>query len=185
MSKMYYVYYDNQTRMINSISNEVNPAYEHAIIVPFEDIENFLEGRWQTNDFKIDYIVGSTELSIIANVDQKFNFNSSEFSLITETDEYAEFIVEWNAVKKCWNFMLDDVYKKTFKGIYNSQLSFFVTLESDLDFLIRVISISADELQYKPYITVPFDTEVELDISRISISSKINFKNYKLRVIHE
>jgi len=39
MSKNYYVYYDNKTRDILSVTNEQNSSYEFGIVVDFEDIE--------------------------------------------------------------------------------------------------------------------------------------------------
>lgn len=185
MDNPYYVYYDNKTRNIISVTNQKNDSYDYGIVVSFEEIENFLTGKWHFKDFKVDYLAGSTELKIISNLDQGFNFESHEFGLIDETEKYSEFIVEWNLPNKSWHFQLDSIFKKTFNGVFNSKLLFFVTLESDLDLLVRTIIVDADELMDNYHVTVPFENEIEHEITKISISTRKNFKNYKLKVVYD
>lgn len=185
MANQYYVYYDIRTRDILSITNEQNTSYENGIIVSFEDVENFLEGKWHFKDFKVDYETGSTELKIISNSAQGFDFNTNEFKLIESGNNDADLIIEWNLPKKSWIFSLSQQYKRSFNGVFNSNLMFFITLESDHDFLIRTIYIDADELKRRDFIDISFNTDIENKIEKISISSRMNFKNYNLKVIHE
>jgi hypothetical protein len=185
MSKQYYVYYDNKTKNILSVTNEEDPSYETGIKAEFNEIKNFLNGQWHFKDFLVDYIAGTSDLAIISTVDQSINFENNEFDLIVSKDEDAEFIVEYNIPNRSWYFQLDPVYKTTVKGVFNSKMSFFVTLESDHDFLIRTITIDADQLLANYHICVPFEEPIEQDLSKISISTRMIFKNYKLKVVHE
>jgi hypothetical protein len=183
--KPYYVYYDGKTKGILSILSEKVDMYENAIEVTYEDIEKFLTGEWHIKDFKVDYLDYSSNLSIIGNDDRGFDFKNSEFAIIDKTDDYAEFIVEWNLKKKTWTFKLDNSFRKTYNGMFNSKMPFFITLESDLDFLIRTIEIDAVDLKNKKGTVVPFEYDIELDINKISMASKMNFKNYALRIVNE
>lgn len=185
MAKQYYVYYDNKTKRILSITNEASSVYENGLKVDFEDVEKFLNGTWHVKDFLVDYYAGTSELGILSKVDQSVNFENNEFNLIYEKDGFAEFIVEWNKENKSWYFQLDPGYKATVNGVFNSGLTFFVTLESDHDFLIRTITIDADQLLSNFHVGVPFIESIEEDISKISISTRMIFKNYKLKVVNE
>ena len=182
MSRPYYVYFDSKTKAIISVTNEKSPDYENGIEVEFEDIKNFLEGTWHFSDYVVDYLEGSTKLAVMSNVDKGYIFKNSEFEWITKSDDYAEFIVEWNKLDKCWNFILEESFRKTYNVITSPKLIFFVTLESDFDFLIRTIVVSTEDLVSNEKISVPFNTVLEQDINSISISSKLVFKNYKLTV---
>ena len=94
MDTKYYVYYDKKTKGIVSVSNQLSDLHQDAIVVSFDEIEKFLDGRWHFKDFVIDYIAGTSELAIISNIDQSVNFENNELDLITIKDGFAEFIVE-------------------------------------------------------------------------------------------
>jgi len=120
MDTKYYVYYDKKTKGIVSVSNQLSDLHQDAIVVSFDEIEKFLDGRWHFKDFVIDYIAGTSELAIISNIDQSVNFENNELDLITIKDGFAEFIVEWNLPNSSWYFQLDPSYKTTINGIFNS-----------------------------------------------------------------
>jgi hypothetical protein len=61
-------------------------------------------------------------------------------------------------------------------------LVFFVTLETDFDFLIRTIFVDSVDLISSKQISVPFTTKIEKRIDKISISSKLVFKTYGLKI---
>ena len=185
----YYVYYDKKTGRILSVSNEVNPKYEFGIDVEFEDVQNFLSGAWHFKDYVVDYkrlSNGSTVLAIMATEDQGYTFKSSLFEWITETDNSTECVVEWDEPNQSWNFMLDPMFKKTYNdNLLTPRLIFFVMLEADFDFLIRTIFVDFDDLLSHDKVVVPFETSFEKDIKHVSISSRLVFKNYKLKIIYD
>jgi hypothetical protein len=184
----YYVYYDKKTGAILSATNEKSSVFEHGIEVEFSDIEGLLTG---TQDFK-DYVVGhkrladnTTVLAIIPVGNEGYTFKNNVFEWISE-NPHAECIVEWNRPLSAWSVSLTDNVKNTYKDyILTSKLVFFVTLESDLDFLVRTIYIDLQQLLDTSSIKIPFTTSLEHKIDKISISSKLVFKSYGLKVIHE
>ena len=184
MGKPYYVYYDKKTKAIISVTNEKNPDFEDGIEVEFEDIKNFLEGNWHFKDYIVDYLDSSTKLAVMSKDEQSYIFRNSEFEWIIESDGYSEFVVEWDGPNKSWNFSLEESFRKTYNVITSPRLIFFVTLESDFDFLVRTIIINTEDIVANERVIVPFETDLEHDIKRISISSKLVFKNYKL-VVYE
>jgi hypothetical protein len=184
----YYVYYDKKTGAILSVSNEKSLVFEHGIEVEFSEVEGLLTGP---HDFK-DYVVGhkrladnATVLAIIPIGNEGYTFKNNVFEWISD-NPHAECIVEWNGPLSMWNISLTDAVKNTYKDyILTSKLVFFVTLESDLDFLVRTIYIDLQQLLDSSCVKIPFTTSLEHKIDKISISSKLVFKSYGLKVIHE
>lgn len=183
----YYVYYDKASSKILSITNEKTDKYEYGIEVDLFAVEKFLNGTWHFKDYIVAYPVNSSELAIMSIIEyQGYRFNNNLFEWILESDKDAEFIVEWDGPNQAWNFVLD----KQFKKVYNNNITtpvllFFVTLETDLDFLIRTVPVKVDDLLMLDKVVIPFENNLEKNIGKISISSKMIFKNYKLKVIHD
>lgn len=182
---VYYVYYDAKTKQILSVTNEKSDRYETGIEVEYEDVENFLTGKWVFRDYIIDYQIGSSKLSIHASLDRGYVFKNTELTCIDQHDRGSECIVEWHGPNKCWNFSLDNAYKKVYNGTLSEYCVFFVTLETDFDFLIRTIFIDIDRLLTETVVSIPFETTVEHNINNISISTKMLLKDYTLQITHD
>lgn len=184
----YYVYYDNKTGRICSVGNERNNEYEHGIEVPFEDVENLISGVWKFSDYQVGYKrskSGSAVLGIIVSGDQDNPFRSNAFECITQTSTDSDCIVEWNKVEQAWKIKLSSKFRSTYNSnMLLTKLFFFVTLEGDFDFLVRTITIDMESLLDKD-IVIPFESSMEQQIDKISISTKLVFKTYGLRVINE
>jgi hypothetical protein len=186
----YYVYYDQKTGQILSVTNEVNSKYEHGITVDFKDVEKLISGEWKFNDYKVGYkdTNDSSTLTILSRSDfyLDYSFKNKSIVWVPVTAEEADCMVEWDGPNECWNFYLSEDFKKTYNNnILTSQLTFFVTLETDFDFLIRPIFIMIEDIIKEDIISVPFESALERKIDKISISSKIVFKSYGLRIKHE
>lgn len=186
--RRYYVYYDKKTGAILSATNEKSTVFDHGIEVDFSDIEGLLSGK---DDFK-DLVVGykrlannSTVLAVLPSGVSGVTFRNNVFEWIEE-NPHADCIVEWNGPKSSWKVSLVSAVKNTYTDyILTSKLVFFVTLESDLDFLVRTIYIDLQYLLDQKSVEIPFNTSLEHKIDKISISSKLVFKSYGLKVIHE
>jgi len=183
----YYIYYNKKTGEILSVSNEKSSKYENGIEVEFADAEPFLTGQYQFKDFQIGYHKDSDKPTVLSTTNEfsGYSFNNKVFEWITESKKNAECIVEWNLRDRVWNFSLSREFKNTYNSILASKLVFFVTLENDSDFLIRTIFIATQDLLTSDCVTVPFETDIETRLEKITISSKLVFKNYGLKVIYE
>lgn len=185
----YYVYYDKKSGEILSVTKEKNSRYEYGLTIPYEEAENFLNGTWHFRDYVVGYkrlANNKTTLSVIPVDDQSFSFRNNVFEWITETKKDTDLVVEWNGLKKEWRFYLGNKFKEKFEdNIFTPKLVFFVTLETDLDFLIRTIYVDMQDLVNRDSVVVPFDSNIENSIDKISIGSKLVFKSYGLKVIHE
>lgn len=183
----YFIYYDKKTGEIFSVTNEETDRYETGIEVKFEDVENFLTGKWHFRDYQVGYHKDSKKITVLATTNEYsgYTFNNRVFEWIEESNDYADCTVEWNLKDRVWNFSLSTQFKNTYNSILSPKLVFFVTLENDNDFLIRTIFISTEELLRSVCVTVPFESEIETNLDRIAISSKLVFETYRLKVIYE
>lgn len=186
---MYYVYYDKKSGEILSVTKEKSSKYEYGITISYDEVENFLNGTWHFRDYVVGYkrlANNKTALSIIPVDDQSFSFRNNVFEWITETKKETELVVEWNGPKKEWQFYLGKKFKEKYEdNIFTPKLVFFVTLETDLDFLIRTIYVDMQDLVNRDKVVVPFDSNIENFLGKISIGSKLVFKSYGLKVINE
>jgi len=64
-------------------------------------------------------------------------------------------------------------------------LIFFVTIASDFDFLVRTISVDMQTLLSSTNFEVPFESTIEHQIDKISITSKLVFKSYRLQITND
>lgn len=188
LSPKYYVFYEKRSGKILSVGNEKDSRFEYGIEISFEEIENLLTGKWHFRDYLVGYkrdIDGTSRLGIVPNSEQGYTFKNNIFEWISETTKKTECLVTWNHPEKSWEFSLDDKAKKHYgETMLVPKLVFFVTLESDFDFLIRTIFIDSLDLISSEKISIPFESKIESKIDKISISSKLVFKSYGLRIIN-
>lgn len=182
-----YVYYNKKSGEILSVTNRKDESYEHGIEVAFEDVEKFLTGEWHFSDFQVGYHKGSDKTTILSITSEHsgYAFKNTVFEWISESSDHAECIVEWNFKDQVWNFILSKDFKVANGPMLSPKLVFFVTLDNDPDFLIRTIFVETKDLVNSSCVTVPFESKFEQNIDKIAISSKLVFKNYKLRVVYE
>jgi hypothetical protein len=189
LTPKYYVYYDRKSGKILSVGNEKDDKFENGIETTFAEVENLITGAWKFNDYLVSYkrqADGTLKLAIIPNTDQGYIFKNNIFEWITEYNEKAECQVVWNGVNKSWDFSLSPAIKQVYSdALLAPKLVFFVTLETDFDFLVRTIFIETITLMASENVSVPFTTNVEHKFDKVSISSKLVFKTYGLRVINE
>lgn len=185
----YYVYYDKKSGRILSVGNEENKSYEYGITASWEEVQNLIEGTWLFKDYLVSYKHkddGTSVLAIIPNTDQGYIFKNNIFEWITDHNDRAECQVVWNGPNACWDFNLS----ASTKAVYSdtalvTKLVFFVTLETDFDFLVRTIFIETLDLISSEKVSIPFTTKIEHKSDKVSISSKLVFKTYGLKIIND
>lgn len=184
----HYVYFDKKSGQILSVSNELDGSYENSLNVAYEDVADFLTGKAKLRDYLVGYkkdATGKTQLAIVPASDQGFAFKNNVFEWIKETRDTVECQVTWNGPSKRWEFKMDKSVVGYYDVIAAPKLVFFVTLEDDFDFLIRTIFVKMQDLILQPEgVYVPFENNLEYKLDKISISSKLVFKTYGLRILN-
>lgn len=183
----YYLNYDKRTGKICSVSNEKGLNGEVSFEVPFETYRAFIEGEKKAQDhiigFAKDPVTGKTRKSIIQVADQLYGFRNNTFEWINrEPTKNTELIVEWDLANQSWIFVLSDDAKKRLQDEPVNKTIFFVMLKNDFDFLIRSIILEIKDLIEEPRIVIPFESKIETQIDKISISTQVYFQNYGLKI---
>lgn len=182
----YYVYYNKKSGKILSIGNEQDDNYEYGIEATWPEVEKLVDGSWSFKDYLVGYKRqpdGSSVLAVVPNTENGYIFKNNIFEWITDNNEKAECVVTWNGPNGCWDFSLNESVKAVYSdSLLVPKLVFFVTLETDFDFLIRTIFVDSIDLISSEKISVPFTTKIEKRVDKISISSKLIFKTYGLKI---
>jgi hypothetical protein len=182
-SPKYYVYYKKNTGEIISVSNEINSAYEYGIEVESSVATPFITGEFKFTDFVVGIDNGT--LSVISIEDEIFRRRTNLFEQISSvpTALESDLDVHWDESGKQWVFVISDNCRQQLKtsSIIVKGLVFFVTIESDLNFLIRTIVINPIDL-ISDKVCIPFTTNIEAQIDKIAISTKIVFSSYSLKI---
>jgi hypothetical protein len=188
---IYYVHYDKQTGQIFSVSNERNPKYEFSLEVSSDVAKPFIDGTERYTDYIIDYATdaeGKPVLGIISKFEQLNALRNNIFEQVLDTKnlDKKDFIVEWDKPNNCWNFSVNSKIKELLakKGVTNT-LVIFISLEADLNQLIRTIYIDTAKLTYTDKISEPFAHQLEKQIDKIVVASKLVFESYGLKITHE
>jgi hypothetical protein len=181
----YYLNYEKKTGIIRSISNEKSLHGDASFEVSFDEYKAFSLGQRRAQDHMIGYakdpITGKTKKSIIQVTDQLYGFRNNTFEWINESPKKnTELIVEWNSKRQSWIFSLSENGKLRLQDEPFGKTIFFVMLKNDFDFLIRSIILEVSVLINEENIAIPFTSNIEQQIEKISISSQVYFQNYGL-----
>ena len=180
-------YFNLDSGDILAVSNEIRDEYDHGIIIPYEQFESFVIGREQLKDWAVIKTKNPDNEYGVDLVQKEFQgqtFRNHMFEwIVDKPNKQTEMIVHWDEHKQHWIFMISDSARQRYydKKITTKVIKFFITLNTDLDFLIRTIDIDLKSL-VADKVVVPFQTNIETQLDIISISSKTVFDSYGLKV---
>jgi len=189
LTDTYYAYYDPVTNQLLSVTNEKISLYNDYLEVDFDTYERLVTGREKFSDYLLGHIKteDKTVLKLIPVVEHAYSFKNTMLEVISENKiKDPELVVEWHGVNKEWNFFVS----ATAKGRLNVKLDsakilFFIILENDYDFLIRTIIIDSQELLSQKCVGIPFASEIENYIGKLSVASRLIFESQALRIVNE
>jgi hypothetical protein len=182
-SPKYYVYYKKNTGEIISVSNEINSLHEYGIEVESSVATPFLNGECKFTDFVVGIDNGT--LGVISVEEDIFRRRTNLFEQIAlvTPDVESDLDIHWDESGKQWVFVISDNCRQQLKvsSIVVKNLVFFITMASDLNFLIRTIVLTPADLILDK-ITIPFESTTEAHIDNIALSTKIVFSSYGLKI---
>ena len=185
----YYAYYDKISKVLLAITNEVHPEYTDFLEVDFDTYERLVSGKEKFSDYLLGHVKEEekTVLKLMPKLEHAYHFKNTMLEIIVDdVTKNTDLIVEWNNVNKEWNFFLSQEGKSRLaQRTTDSKILFFVILESDYNFLIRTIDINSNDLVTKYCVGIPFTTDIETQLDKISIATKLIFESYGLRKIDE
>lgn len=179
----YYIHYDKKTGMIKSVSPEKLDTDKNSVEISFEEFKLFTDGSKNPLDYAVVQDKNEITITRVNNPLQGFAFKNKSFEWISEAPtKKTELVTTWNNVNRCWEFSLSKAARDRTSTDVTTHAIFFVTLEDDFDFLIRTIIIKIKDLVENSSIVIPFESKIESQIDKISISSKTYFQSYGLKI---
>ena len=178
----YYVYYKKNTGEIISVSNEINSSHEYGIEVDSCVATPFLNGECKFTDFVVGIDNGTLGvISVEEDISRRRTNLFEQIALVTPELE-SDLDIHWDESGKQWVFVISDNCRQQLKVSSKivKNLVFFVTMASDLNFLIRTIVLSPADL-ISDRVVVPFESTMETKIDKLSLSTKIVFASYGLK----
>jgi hypothetical protein len=178
----YYIHYDKKTGLIQSISPEKLDTDKHSVEISFEEFKLFSDGSRRPGDYIVIQDKNEITITQVNNPLQGFAFKNKSFEwIINLPTKTTELITIWDLVDNCWKFELSKSAKDRTATDVTTHAIFFITLEHDFDFLIRTIIIKIKDLVDNT-VVIPFESDMEKHINKISISSKTYFQSYGLKI---
>lgn len=175
---VYYVYFDNEGN-IDAITNEKRvETHFNVAEVSYDTAEIFLTGKANFINYRLTLSSNNSYVFVKKASDSDVGLNT--LSMVERApDGETACIVEWNGTEKTWRLYLQDGSLTSTKLSVN--LMFYVSLVNK-NFLVRAIKLDINELADGNAVTVPFTSDVELDVSKIRVSTRKFFDSYGLIV---
>jgi hypothetical protein len=182
----FYAHYDSVTNEIVSVNNFRNLEYSNAVEISFDTYERLLTGKDRFEDFYAGVVVqnGNPVMGLVyRRILLEHNFNNRLLSWIDDKTEFPEIEIHWDGFNKKWIFVASDEFRQKYydNKVQSLELSFFITLGRDPNFLIRSIDFDLKKLIMDKAI-IDFATKWETNINSISITSNLASLNYSLNV---
>ena len=187
MVPVYRLYFNLESGEILAMSNEMRPEYDHFIKISYEQYDALASGREQFKDWsviKTKTLDNEYGVELVQKEFQGHTFKNNMFEwIVDKPTKSTELTVHWDEYNSQWKFFMSNAARqRVYDGkIATDKVKFFITLENDFDFLIRTIDINLTSL-IADTVIVPFITMLELEIDKISISSKTVFDSYGLKI---
>ena len=188
VQQTYYAYFDPITEKFFSTSNVHNPAHSHYAIVDKYIHKDICSTKLKLADCildkQVDFDGKITYKLVTPQLSNEFNFQNNLLEwIIDKPVKTTEFIIEWNKLDRKWMFYVTDEGRKILDGgMYDSTLVFFVMLETDFDFLIRTFYIKLHDILKLGRLGFDFESKMEDDIHKLSISTRRFFNSYGLKI---
>ena len=186
----FYAYYDIETKQLLSVTNQKITLYKDYLEIDFATYEKLVTGKEKFSDYLLGLVDegDATSLQLVALKETAPRFKNTMLDVIKEqpvTDTIPELLVEWHESNKVWNFFLSIDGQTRFKKTNYEKLLFFVILETDYNFLVRTIVVDKQELCENICVGVAFEHALELDISKINITTTFIFRSKQLRIAND
>ena len=179
-SSKYLVYFDSITSNILSITNEVRDDLLTFFEIDFEKVKMFLTGQADPWNYKV-VLNPSKTFEIVSKV-ITHAAKSSELIPIKLTDNLNLSLLIFHSAKdKSWKFILSqDEQHRLMNDIINYRIDIFITSRNNKNMLYRIVSVNLADLVKENNITIPFNSDVEHNLSGISLSTVKFLESYGL-----
>ena len=181
----YYAYFDPETDKVFLVTNVLHDTHTHYAKITKDQHREICDGKVKFEECIIDRqfgLEGRIEHKLITKqIYDEFQFKNKSLVWVSTDVADPEFVVEYESDH--WAFTVTEKGRSILHGaMYDSTLVFFVTLETDFDFLVRTFYIRLHDVLKAGKITYTFESNFEKDITHLSITTKKFFNDYRLEI---
>jgi len=179
--------FDKKTGKIKQIGAPPIDA-PSQIQVPYEIAGPILEGKVSKNNFRVIYNPETKKFELKETDSiNKTTFDINDFHhSIPYSYSNKDCTIEKDNTTKVWRIILSDELCTNMKGMFVGEtLNFSVTKHGDLNILYRFLRVDIEELCETGVIEIPFTTDDECNLTKLSIYTPKRFKDYGFRVKNE
>jgi hypothetical protein len=172
----FFVHYDQEgnVHLLSNIKNEEYKIFEIDLFL----IDDFLKGKKDCKKYNIEYFYNLSK-GLITDEKDNIEYSKPLFQIVPIVDTYDNNItIEHDLVNKKWTVSADDDALDKLDVLPG--LSFYVSKKNDPHFLYRSFTVNSEELQQGP-IDCDFTTDLELDLTSISVSTLKRFEKYGVK----
>lgn len=180
-----YVYFDNDGEIL-SISNQ-NKTDGSYIEVDMDQVINLITGKEVLSNYVVMFDP-VTKQNVIRHrfieEELQFDINNQIYKVPTEELARPDFTLQQDVKNKRWNFILDNLLQENLKKQtvrFSSKLNFSITSKNDPHNLYQYFTIDLETLTEN--YSIPFVSEIELDIDQISVYTTKRLETYYHEVI--
>lgn len=194
MSNLYiptskYVYFDNDGNLL-SISN-TNTSKGNYIEVDNNEVENLIKGKEQFSQYYVIFDTLEKDFVLKHRFNEEdvvFDVNNQIYKIFRADGLRSDLTLYQNIKEKKWSFLLDEAIRENFKiknTFIEKPMYFSVTDFNNPSVLYRIIKITVKELIENTLLDIPFETDLELDPTSVSVYTIKRFESYHHEVINE
>mgnify|MGYP003652029952 CR=1 FL=1 len=180
-----YVYFDNDGEIL-SISNQ-NKTEGSYIETDIDQVINLITGKEVLSNYVVMFDP-VTKQNVIRHrfieEELQFDINNQIYKVPTEKLARPDFTLQQDVKNKRWNFILDNLLQENLKKQtvrFSSKLNFSITSKNDPHNLYQYFTIDLETLTEN--YSIPFVSEIELDIGQISVYTTKRLETYYHEVI--
>ena len=180
-----YVYFDNDGEIL-SISNQ-NKNEGSYIETDVDQVINLITGKEVLSNYVVMFDP-VTKQNVIRHrfieEELQFDINNQIYKVPTEKLARPDFTLQQDVKNKRWNFILDNLLQENLKKQtvrFSSKLNFSITSKNDPHNLYQYFTIDLETLTEN--YSIPFVSEIELDIGQISVYTTKRLETYYHEVI--
>lgn len=180
-----YVYFDNDGEIL-SISNQ-NKTEGSYIETDVDQVINLITGKEVLSNYVVMFDP-VTKQNVIRHrfieEELQFDINNQIYKVPTEKLARPDFTLQQDIKNKRWNFILDNLLQENLKKQtvrFSSKLNFSITSKNDPHNLYQYFTIDLETLTEN--YSIPFVSEIELDIDQISVYTTKRLETYYHEVI--
>ena len=180
----YYVYYNDTDNKLISVSNQLQPQFEHLINITFNEYSKLITGVHKFADYHVGVVIdaeGNPAKGLVSN--QVIIENTFKNRLLAWIDTETDIEIHWDQYNSQWVFVASDNLRQQYydNKLPDISVSFFVTLGQDPNFLLRTIDIDFKTITLDK-VSVKFESKYEENIQDVAVTSNLTTLDYSLKL---